>query len=697
MSDPQPMNDTQHPSTVPLCTATGIAIGSAQWLLEQKGEDEKSPVLNDNNLRLYICGEETFKQIAADIRKAQHSIDLVCWGFDPAMELTRGTGDQWPRGDTWGDLLLGAAQGKFNNGKPVQVRLLVWYDFIGSAAVNNMPGYKKEAPYVLKTAARRGMSAGVSPHGETPSLADPIEARDRREVFNSYWYRDVATGAHKGISLRTRGGVHADVMTSLQAEASAKSLGRIERLGFEYLATHHQKTIVIDYEGDKPCGYVLGLNSVTDYWDTTSHTFDDPRRGKSWEGANDAKPGLKPYQDYGCRIEGEVLAVVCKNFTEAWNKAGANGKGAGSNVSRAFDFKATPANLTRNLVAPRQKAQILRTLPAADGSEKSIHRLYDHAISFARHYLYVENQYFQHAAWVKELKRLRAKQVAGCQQGKLDMADVPKLHVMVVTPTPERAQMVPRTHDTVTELGHGSSMPHQAKMVEEEIARHEAVQEARRRSSDPLLIPPPAPLSSIAQAYKDAGGGKDDETARKELEGQFAMRSLVASLWTFDTNWQSNQQGDLGRLKEWTSTSTYDKSGQDTSHNRQRIKSMSDTLYKARYREIYIHSKLMIIDDSMFTLGSANLNLRSFAVDSEINIASDDAVTATNLRERVWGQHTEGKFAGGDATDQKVMAETFKNWQREASTNLKKKARGETPSCFLVAFNDERTSTIRLG
>jgi phosphatidylserine/phosphatidylglycerophosphate/cardiolipin synthase-like enzyme len=677
------MHDTQHKSTVPLCAAAGTAIGSAQWFLEKGGEDEKTPVFHHNNLRLYICGEETFKQIATDIRKAQHSIDLVCWGFDPAMELTREAADQWPRGDTWGDLLLGAAQGKFNNGKPVKVRLLVWYDFIGSAAVNNMPGYKTESLYER---SKPGLLFPPSP-----------SARDRREIFNSRWYRDVVAGNHKALSLRTRGGVHDDVMTSLRGEASANGLGRLERLGFEYLATHHQKTIVIDYEGDNPCGYVLGLNSVTDYWDTTSHKFDDPRRGNSWEGANDAEPGLKPYQDYGCRIEGQALAVVCKNFTEAWNKAEANGKGAGGNVSREFDLKATPANLTRNLVAPRQSAQILRTLPAADGSEKSIHRLYDQAISFARHYLYVENQYFQHAAWVKELKRLRAEYLAGCQKGKLGMADVPKLHVMVVTPTPERKQMVPRTHDTVTELGHGSSMPNQAKMVEEEIARYEAVQEARRRSRDPLMIPPPAPLSSIAQAYKDAGGGKDDETARKELEGQFAMRSLVASLWTFDTNWQTTQRDGLAKLNGWKKSANYDPNSSGYTGGINYIKDLENQLFKARYREIYIHSKLMIVDDSMFTLGSANLNLRSFAVDSEINIASDDPVTAKNLRERVWGQHTDGKFAGGVATDQKVMFQTFQDWQRATSTNLKKKARGETPSCFLVAFNDERRSNIRLG
>lgn len=273
------------------------------------------------------------------------------------------------------------------------------------------------------------------------------------------------------------------------------------------------------------------------------------------------------------------------------------------------------------------------------------------------------------------------------------MADVPKLHVMVVTPTPERKGMVPRTHDTVTELGHGSSMPNQSKQVDDELARYDAAMQAHKRDPYRTLQPQ---LSSIAQAYKDAGGGKDEETARKELEGQVAMRSLVASLWTFDASWSTSQQEALARLKEWTDTSTYDKDGKDISRNSERIKRMSDTLYKARYREIYIHSKLMIIDDSMFTLGSANLNLRSFGVDSEINIASDDAVTAMSLRRRVWAQHTDGQFPGGIATDQKVMTETFKNWQKVAQDNLFKKKGGIRPSCFLVAFQDDRTSNTRL-
>ena len=41
------------------------------------------------------------------------------------------------------------------------------------------------------------------------------------------------------------------------------------------------------------------------------------------------------------------------------------------------------------------------------------------------------------------------------------------------------------------------------------------------------------------------------------------------------------------------------------------------------YEEIYIHAKVTIVDDTAFTIGSANLNLRSMAMDSELNVLSD--------------------------------------------------------------------------
>jgi len=61
---------------------------------------------------------------------------------------------------------------------------------------------------------------------------------------------------------------------------------------------------------------------------------------------------------------------------------------------------------------------------------------------------------------------------------------------------------------------------------------------------------------------------------------------------------------------------------------------------------VYIHSKMMIVDDRRLTVGSANLNNRSMTLDSEINIAwnadddeSDVAHAIRTLRDRLLREH----------------------------------------------------------
>jgi phosphatidylserine/phosphatidylglycerophosphate/cardiolipin synthase-like enzyme len=753
---------TQQKSVNPLSDASCSATGSLQWHLENN-EDEKTPVFHYNNLSVYICGEDGFKRIAEDIRTAEKSIDIVCWGFDPAMELTRSAGP-WKRGDTFGDLLRDAAEGKLESKKKIQVRLLAWYDALAVfIAGSNMPGYKTFANFERNAGSSAGMAAAHFPGGPVSSLPEPVRVQDQREVFNARWYRDVAAGKIEGLSLRTRSGVHEDVLAELKAEARERgaTVTGIERLGLERLATHHQKTIVIDYEGTRPRAYVMGLNSVTDYWDSQDHAFNDPRRGQNFEGgAADHSAGqgwdapttdkttLKPYQDFACRLEGDALVAVYKNFAEAWNAAKAEGKGVGSPVDGEVNLKAPPKRLTQNLTVACSRAQIVRTLPKKGGGERSIERLYYQASSFARHYLYIENQYVQNADWARALKVHRQNYVQGCTTATppVPMASIPVLHVMVVMPTPERGLMVPRTHDTVTELGHGDSMPNQDRNLRQELEQQEKFErdtadykrrrqahEARRgdaaldRPYAAVELPPnqPLPLSALAQSYKAAGGSKQSQATRDLLSQSRRMRTLVASLWAFDDKWsRSNlpvarrideeKQRYVQDMKTWkqrlaaqaedrarsvnaggwsTSTETPIPPAQPPDRSKELKNAMAQ-----RYREVYIHSKLMIIDDSMFTLGSANLNLRSFAVDSEINIASDDALKAKDLRQRVWKQHTKGQFDGaGDATDQEAMSETFRRWEAEASANADKKAVGDSLSSFLVKFLDERTSSVRAG
>jgi phosphatidylserine/phosphatidylglycerophosphate/cardiolipin synthase-like enzyme len=62
-------------------------------------------------------------------------------------------------------------------------------------------------------------------------------------------------------------------------------------------------------------------------------------------------------------------------------------------------------------------------------------------------------------------------------------------------------------------------------------------------------------------------------------------------------------------------------------------------------RLIYVHTKLLIVDDFYANLGSANANPRSFTMDTEMNLAWCDEVTAKTLRLNLWREQL------GSATD----------------------------------------------
>lgn len=654
------MPTTHRKSRVPISEASPISWGSVQWLLESE-HDKHAPFHRCNKLTMLYCGEEGFRSILDDIKQARASVEIICWGFDPAMELERERG-QWPRGESWGGLLRNVAAGRYNGGKPVQVRLLSWYGFIGSSLAKNMPGFRQPGPYEpnVSNLYRMGRQEKLPPSADDP--------QGMREAFNAQWYHEAEQGLIENLSLRIRDGDVSAVLGSLSEEPGKRGL--LETVGMAVVATDHQKTILIDYEhegGVHAVGYVMGLNSVTDYWDTEEHLFYDPRRGESWEGGTkDGRPGLKPYQDYACRIQGEALVGISKNFTDAWNRA----KGRGTPLKREHDVHRPPPGLWEPLRGQATvNAQIVRTQP--EEGDKTIKRLYRQASSFARSYLYVENQYFQYTEWAQELKENRNNFVQGCQRAGLSLDDVPVLHVMAVIPAPELAQMVPRTYDTVRALGHGESMPNQDKLIEDELQkqreweRYASDKRAKGEVPNPMLKPPEP--SALAQSAASTGTSKENVSEQLKTLG---MRTLIGTLWTYDHAWRSRtplKDGESARLGD-------------------------------RYREIYIHSKLMVIDDSMFTVGSANLNLRSMAVDAEINVACDDPAMSAQIRKHVWGRHTGDTEKCNPVTIDRISAdEAFNAWKQLMDENEEARVIGSAPSGFLFPFKDSRTSRFRLA
>jgi phosphatidylserine/phosphatidylglycerophosphate/cardiolipin synthase-like enzyme len=58
-----------------------------------------------------------------------------------------------------------------------------------------------------------------------------------------------------------------------------------------------------------------------------------------------------------------------------------------------------------------------------------------------------------------------------------------------------------------------------------------------------------------------------------------------------------------------------------------------------RYRPVYVHAKVAIVDDAWTTVGSANLNNRGMRDDAEMNVAILHADSAHDLRILLWAEH----------------------------------------------------------
>lgn len=669
------------------------AVCSMQWLVEPRNMKGAAthPITHNNKLKLLICGQKGFDDIAKEIARAEHTIDICCWGFDPGMELQRSGSPTWPRGATFGDLLINAAK------RGVQIRLLIWTDWIGGELVNNMPGYtdggsgwyaeNREAE-LKKISAERCINDlrkfnkegnffewrvpfGLSVQFPLPDDQIPGKAR---EHYCYCWFSLVMEGWMPGITLRTRSGSPDAIKRSLaseQVQPAGFSQFEVEKAGYVHMGTHHQKTILIDYAhkaGCKAVGYVMGLNSVTDYWDTAEHKLEDPLReagGKAEQSESvqvtsiDAGfKTLKPYQDYACRIDaGLALVDVHRNFLGGWIRVG-GGKGENLATMNLELLAAPPPSALRREAEPGDSTvQVVRTQP--EENDKSIQDAFWQATATAATtagYIYIENQYFQCEHWAQHLMECRRQTIskwrASSNAAGKTREDMPMLYLFVVTPVPERAQMIPRTHDTLATLGAHGGMKGQNQLIKEqnEMKPHMVVPRLGR----PVLVP-----HALPTVVKHANSIVHPDAAR--LEAEYGLKVCVAML-----NTCAFENG------HW------------------------------RYREIYVHSKLMIANDTFLMVGSANANQRSFAVDSEIDVAVLDPVQATNLRREVWAMMSGSLVDGGDGGPAALM-NTFRQWTVLMDKNLSKRNSAKQNASdrklrgFILRLEDMRSSFLRLG
>lgn len=703
---------TQRNETVHIALDTGQATVTAQWLLNNSKTRHIYP---GNRLDWYVCGQEGFRQIAADIEAAKDTIDLVCWGFDPGMALVRNKSQikfPWAGGEPYGELL----KRKATSG--VKVRLLVWYDPVASAKQNNLIGYVEPgvlgaaSAYVGPDALARRSQTTEELYRQNQARYNPLgvllgqdtyatpRADERRDDYCVDWWRQATSGHIPNLQVSCRMGDRAKVHASVanekhQPKSAAGHSGTNEKELIEKYATHHQKPILIDYaykEGAHAVGYVMGLNSVTDYWDTATHTFNDPLREQDYQ-CNTDKVGetagqrkitvsRKPLRDYAARIQGQALIDVYDNFATAWINAKPLPPllGGGYKLQRSklpqpvVGLK--PGKLHKS--GKGVNIQVLRTQPEFNYSdthknypfEKSIKHAYFQASSFARNYLYLENQYFYYEEWAEHVQTNRQVFMQWLQGAGKSSRDVRTLHLIAVMPAPEDDGMVPRTYDTLKALGQGSAMPNQRKAYQDAYKKHDA--QAKDQSAWLQAYPNPDPeermfAPSVTPLITVASESMQYKEPKLKKDGVLMLGGKSLGLKTLVVKLVSKNPSARTKL--------------------------------GSFRDIYIHSKLMMADDSFATLGSANLNLRSMAADSEINIATDDRAKTAELRKRVWGDLTGGIAGGGSATPKEISL-AFEDWKTLAAANKKAVDRSGQQLDFtghIVQFEDKRAVTYRYG
>jgi len=96
-----------------------------------------------------------------------------------------------------------------------------------------------------------------------------------------------------------------------------------------------------------------------------------------------------------------------------------------------------------------------------------------------------------------------------------------------------------------------------------------------------------------------------------------------------------------------------------------------------------VHSKMVIADDHLMVVGSANANMRSFQLDTELDVAVDDAVLVRDFRRRLWAHNlgiSSAVVAGWSSGD------FFAQWDAIADANATLDV-GTAQGEFVVPFD----------
>ncbi|WP_197347480.1 phosphatidylserine/phosphatidylglycerophosphate/cardiolipin synthase family protein [Ralstonia pseudosolanacearum] len=645
------------PIVTPLAlNCTRSATITLPWFVQHTEYDSAQATF-----RPLVNGEEAFGAVYDAIAAAKHSIDIICWGFQPSMYFKRGSGAQGTL--PIGDLL--EAMGK----RGVKVRLLVWSDSLHLAQFfenmtpgNNVASYRSDTRNStqrefdqlwywranLNNVTKGSAAKWLMPGGAMQEIAKAIRnhaLRDKALTNVEFATRDFNLGERAEIAWRTWTQGKDTGRSTFTKDANAAAMAGEP--------SHHQKMVLVDYEmPERAVGFVMGHNTLDAYWDRDDHGY---TRMHPQMGRNDHHPR----QDMSSRVTGPILQYLNRNFCQAWSDA------TGQQLEAGRAAIANQLKLRRDFDTPVM-AQILRT--QSQHGKRDIEAMYLQAVNNTTNFVYIENQYFRFPPLADKIKEAAKAQFgAGRDQGKHG-----SLHLFVVTNSNDDGIGLGtvNTYRMLEALGRADTLPGVATL-EREDARQASLGKQRAQAIDQQ--------NQANQVIEDANAflKTEDTTSTRQwlADAQQKLKRATAKRAELEAEMKKTPSQTIESVKiDGLKVHICTLVAPDSPPN--------------NWDYVYVHAKLMIVDDVFMTLGSANINTRSMQVDSELNICHEHSGVTAPLRKRLWNIHTKGMGAQED------ISQAFETWGDIIDNNRSRQESGkQSPYASLVGFM--RTSDKR--
>nr|GME19537.1 phospholipase D alpha 1-like [Ipomoea batatas] len=443
---------------------------------------------------------------------------------------------------------------------------------------------------LLKMKAKEGVNVLVLVWDDRTSIEvfkrDGLMATHDQETYD--YFRD--TGVHCFLSPRN-------------SDYGSSILQGIQFTTRTTLFTHHQKTVVVDseFQGSKGglgkrtiLSFLGGIDLCDGRYDTREHSLfrtlntihKEDFHQPNFPGANVNKGGPRePWHDIHCRLEGPAAWDVLYNFEQRWRKHIGDKYIYSMKELQGFTIRPTEFQALEDNDPERWNVQIFRSIDGNDAAgfpgdpveaaesglitgknhviDHSILDAYINAIRRAKNFIYIENQYFLGSSY-------------GWRESKeFKLEDIGAIHLV---PKELSLKIVSKI-----EAGERFTVYVVIPMWPEGVPESESVQailDWQRRTMEMMY-------TDIASALNAKGISAD----LREYLTFFCL---------------GNRE-----IKLPDEYAPPDKPIPDSDYARAQ---------ESRRFMIYVHSKMMIVDDEYIIIGSANINQRSMdgARDSEI-------------------------------------------------------------------------------